>query len=114
MKLIESDDVIYKRSKNELYILRAAEDTRYNAWHWFRYLRKIISHDGKVLLSEESIDKLLNNPRLTNFQKVTLKRAVKIGTPTYDYIRGLNQPCKRKNLKAFYRKNPDAKTLRIY
>lgn len=109
MELIESDDIIYKRSKNEMFFLHAAEHSRYNAWHWFRYLRKIIDRDGKIILSEVSINKLLNNPRLTSFQKVTLKRAVKVGTPTYNYLRGLNKPCRKKMLEEFFRRNPDAR-----
>ena len=108
----EQDEVIYNRSKDEMFILQGAEHSRYNAWHWFRYLRKIIDRNGEIILDSLSIKSLLKSPRLTNFQKVVLKRAVEKGSPTYEYLRELNQPCKRKMLEEFFKRNPDAEKHR--
>ena len=112
MNALEQDEVIYNRSKDEMFIVNGAEHSRYNAWHWFRYLRKIIDSDGEILLSSYSIEKLLNSSRLTNFQKIVLKRAVEKGSPTYEFIKGLNQPCKKTMLEEFFRRHPDAKEHR--
>ena len=72
---------------------QGAIDSKYNASHWFRYLRKIIKND-KVIITPDEIQILLKSKNLTMFQKVTLERAAIIGSPTYIYIKSLNEPAK--------------------
>ena len=74
-----------------------AIDSKGNASHWFRYLRKIIKED-EVLLSPDDTKSLLNSDKLSLFQKVTLERAVIKGSPTFNYVVSLNKPAKRKYL----------------
>lgn len=73
---------------------RGALQSRGNASHWFRYLRKIIK-DGRIIIPPEDIKKLLESDNLTIFQKITLERTSIIGTPTYIYANSLNKPAKR-------------------
>ena len=75
------------------YLLRAAEHSRFNARHWLRYLRKEIVN-GKVRLTAQEIDLLVNNDKLTMYQKISLKRAMTPGTPTYQFVKELNEPAK--------------------
>ncbi len=72
------------------FIEDAAEESRYHAGHWFRYLRKIITDDN-IQITPEEIDRIIEGDKLTLFQKVSLKQAVKKNTPTNRYIIGLNQ-----------------------
>ena len=72
---------------NTEYIVMAAQHSRYNAGHWFRYLRKIIS----TSISRETIDELYSNELLTPFQRVSLKAAFEEGTETHKHIVSLNQ-----------------------
>lgn len=91
-----------KVSANISYLIRAAHHSKYNAGHWFRYLRKEIV-DGKIRLSPDEISALVASDELTIFQKITLKRAMTVGTPTYSYIDSLNKPAKLKVLGEFLR-----------
>ena len=75
------------------FFLEGAKHSRDNAAHWFRYLRKIVS-GGKIILSQEDLSRLLSSEELSCFQKVTLRRAMTQGTPTYQYVMGLNEPWK--------------------
>ena len=70
------------------YILTiAAPHSRFNAQHWFRYLRKDIEKD----IPQEQIDALCNNTALTAFQRVSLRAAFTEGTPTREHILSLNR-----------------------
>lgn len=93
------------------YLIHAAQHSRYHAKHWFRYLRKMVIND-KIILTQDDLTALLEGKFLTNFQKVTLKRAMTKGTPTYDYVAGLNRPCKLKNIEEFFRRNPNVANRR--
>ena len=64
----------------------AASHSRYNAQHWFRYLRKDIHQEA----SKEQIDELCNNEALSAFQRVSIKAAFTEGSPTREHILGLN------------------------
>ena len=75
---------------NTEYILMAAQHSRHNAGHWFRYLRKLISENG-TSISREIIDELYSNELLTPFQRVSLKAAFKEGTETNRHIVSLNK-----------------------
>lgn len=94
-------------STNVKYLISAAEHSRYNAKHWFRYLRKMIVND-KVLITDAEINTLYQSNQLTNFQKVTLKHAMVKGTPTYNFVTSLNKKCKLRYIEEFFRRNPDA------
>lgn len=48
-----------------------------------------------MIISQEDIEKLLNDKNLTMFQKITLKRATIIGTPTFNFASSLNKPAKK-------------------
>jgi len=64
----------------------AAPHSKYDALHWFRYLRKDINRN----ISEEQLNFLYNDKRLTAFQRVSLKAAFTENSPTRKYILGLN------------------------
>ena len=46
------------------YMINASKQSRFNASHWFRYLRKVIFEDHSYL-TDEDIEKLLNSKELT-------------------------------------------------
>lgn len=73
------------------FMLNAAKQSRYNARHWFRYLRKVIFEDC-TYLTDEDIEKLLTSDELTAFQKVSLEFAVQQGSPTHEHVVSLNKP----------------------
>ena len=75
---------------NTKYIIMAAQHSRYNAGHWFRYLRKIINEYG-ISISRETIEDLYSNELLTPFQRVSLKASFEEGTETHKHIISLNQ-----------------------
>ena len=75
------------------FMLNAAKQSRYNARHWFRYLRKVIFEDC-TYLTDEDIEKLLTSDELTAFQKVSLEFAVQQGSPTHEHVVSLNQPAR--------------------
>ena len=73
------------------FITNAAKQSRHNARHWFRYLRKVIFEDY-TYLTDEDVKNLLNSTELTAFQKVSLEFAVQQGTPTHNHVVSLNKP----------------------
>ena len=72
------------------FMLNAAQQSRHHARHWLRYLRKVIFEDC-TYLTDEDIQNLLNFNELTMFQKVTLKCAVQIGSPTHAHVVSINE-----------------------
>jgi hypothetical protein len=85
------------------YMIKASRESRYNAGHWFRYLRKVIfEHD--TYLTQEDVERLLASQELTDFQKVSLKYAVQEGTPTHEHIVSLNKPAQLSNVQALLEK----------
>ena len=85
------------------YMINAAEHSKYNGTHWFRYLRKVIL-DGSSKLTAHDITRLLQSEELTNFQKVSLKYAVQEGSPTHEYVLSLNRPARLTNITALMEK----------
>lgn len=73
------------------FMLNSAKQSRHNARHWFRYLRKVIFEDY-TYLTDEDIEKLLTSNELTAFQKVSLEFAVQYGSPTHEHVVSLNKP----------------------
>lgn len=75
------------------FMINAAKQSRHNARHWFRYLRKVIFEDH-TYLTDEDIETLLKSTELTAFQKVSLEFAVQQGSPTHEHVVSLNKPAK--------------------
>lgn len=72
------------------FMINAAKQSRHNARHWFRYLRKVIFEDC-TYLTDEDVKNLLNSIELTAFQKVSLEFAVQQGSPTHEHVISLNK-----------------------
>lgn len=72
------------------FMINAAKQSRHNARHWFRYLRKVIFEDY-TYLTDEDIEKLLTSNELTAFQKVSLEFAVQQDSPTHEHVVSLNR-----------------------
>ena len=68
----------------------AASHSKYNAQHWFRYLRKDINKCG-ISFSKQQVEELYKNKALTPFQRVSIKAAFEEGSQTRKHIISLNQ-----------------------
>ena len=75
------------------FMINAAKESRHNARHWFRYLRKVIFEDY-TYLTDEDIERLLTSDELTAFQKISLEFAVQEGSPTHEHVVSLNKQAK--------------------
>lgn len=75
------------------FMINAAKQSRHNARHWFRYLRKVIFEDY-THLTDEDVERLLASDELTAFQKVSLEFAVQQGSPTHEHVVSLNKSAK--------------------
>lgn len=75
------------------FMINAAKQSRHNARHWFRYLRKVIFEDY-THLTDEDVERLLVSDELTVFQKVSLEFAVQQGSPTHEHVISLNKSAK--------------------
>lgn len=85
------------------YVINAARQSKFNASHWFRYLRKVIFEDYSYLTAKD-VTKLLMSDELTNFQKVSLKYAMQKGSPTHEHVVSLNQSAKLTNIRQLMEK----------
>lgn len=85
------------------YMINGAQDSRYNSRHWFLYLRKVITKE-KIKLSEQDVTALLSSSELTMYQKVTLERAVIVGTSTYQRVISLDQKAKLRYVELLRRR----------
>ena len=85
------------------YMITAAEQSRYSASHWFRYLRKVIFEETSYL-TEQDVERLLASDTLTAFQKVSLKYALQEDSPTHQHVISLNKPAKLSNVKQLLEK----------
>ena len=72
------------------YMVLAAERSRFSSSHWFRYLRKVIFEDY-TYLTDDDVQRLLNSDKLTQFQKISLKCAVQVGSPTHEFVVSLGK-----------------------
>lgn len=79
------------------YMVRASEHARHDGDLWFRYLYKVIRDDGTKLTSED-VERLLKNPTLTPFQKITLQDALTEGTHTREHVLQANRKSKPKDI----------------
>ena len=71
------------------YMLMAAQHSKNNARHWFRYLRKYIDKYG-IVFQKQDLEKLFHNEALTPFQRVSLRAAFEDGSQTRQHIISLN------------------------
>ena len=97
------------KGKRIAYFEKAAEDSRYNAGHWLRYLRKEVSEHGSRFSSAE-IKALMNSKVLSMFQKLAVKRAATKGSGTHTYLLSLNQRATTSMLDAVREKMEREKT----
>lgn len=75
------------------FMINAAQQSRHNVRHWFRYLRKVIFEDY-TYLTDKDVERLLASDKLTAFQKVSLEFAVQQGSPTHEHVVSLNKSAK--------------------
>lgn len=80
------------------FMINAAQQSSYNARHWFRYLRKVV-FENHTYLTDEDIEKLLSSNELTAFQKVSLEFAIQQGSPTHEHVVSLNRPANVDNVR---------------
>ena len=73
------------------YIVRASEHSGTDLVLWLRYLSKWVDPSGTIF-SERDIAQIMNEKRITSFQKVILSRAITPGTPTNEYVVKMRQP----------------------
>lgn len=85
------------------YMISASRQSRFNASHWFRYLRKVIFEDSSYL-ADKDVERLFASKELTDFQKVSLKYALQEHTPTHEYVVSLNKPAKLTNVQELMEK----------
>ena len=85
------------------YMINASSQSRFNASHWFHYLRKVIFEDSSYL-TDKDVERLLVSKELTDFQKVSLKYALQEHTPTHEYVVSLNKPAKLTNVQELMEK----------
>ncbi|WP_061592060.1 hypothetical protein [Streptococcus sanguinis] len=85
------------------YMINASRQSRFNASHWFRYLRKVIFEDSSYL-TDKDVERLLTSKELTDFQKVSLKYALQEHTPTHEHVVSLNKPAKLTNVQELMEK----------
>lgn len=85
------------------YMINASRQSRFNASHWFHYLRKVIFEDSSYL-TDKDVERLLTSKELTDFQKVSLKYALQEHTPTHEYVVSLNKPAKLTNVQELMEK----------
>ena len=71
------------------YMIMAAQHSKGNAGHWFRYLRKFVENCGTSFTMDD-VEFLYKNESLTPFQRVSIKAAFTDNSPTREYIIRLN------------------------
>ena len=92
-----------RNSSRAIYMIKAAHETRTNARHWLRYLRKQIK-DDQIMLTKEDIQLILEKGQLTMYQTISLVRAMEPGTPTNQFVAKLNQKARTPMLDQIKRK----------
>lgn len=106
-RLVKIDYESFENNDTKIvYLYSAAEHSKYNAKHWFRYLRKEFDNDNKQLTADQIAELLLSN-ELTLFQKISLKRALEKDSLTHEYISSLNHKTQTPMLKKVMEKHYD-------
>ena len=94
-------------TKTVQFLINGADNSKYNAKQWYRYLRKIVTDTGTKLDNSE-IDDLLASDKLTMFQKLSLKQAIVADSPTHNHLMDLNKPAATPMLDTIKRKIDNA------
>lgn len=84
------------------YMVSASEHAQKDGDLWFRYLYKVIQ-DDETKITEEDVERLLKNPNLTIFQKITLQDALTEGTHTREHVLQANRKSKPKDILKLFR-----------
>lgn len=84
------------------YMVCASEHSQKDGNLWFRYLYKVIQ-DEETKLSSDDVERLLKNPTLTPFQKITLQDALTDGTHTREYVLQANRKSQPKDILKLFR-----------
>ena len=79
------------------YMIMAAQHSKGNAEHWFRYLRKFVEKCGTSFTMDD-VEVLCNNEALTPFQRVSVKAAFRDNSPTRQHIIQLNDKNRRNSI----------------
>ena len=74
---------------SEYMVTIAAPHSKNNAKHWLRYLSKDIEKCDTIFSRQDIVD-LYNNENLSYFQRVSIKAAFDIDSPTRKHIIRLN------------------------
>lgn len=80
-------------TRNVRYLLDASRHCGHDVAHWLRYLRKFV-RNGAPALSPSEVEYLSNCGDLSLCQRVVLERGMETGTPTFGYLRALNEPAR--------------------
>ncbi|HFI0301529.1 TPA: hypothetical protein ACGO1N_001492 [Streptococcus suis] len=84
------------------YMVRASEHAGSDGDLWFRYLYKVIQ-DKETKLTADDVERLLKNPTLTPFQKITLQDALTDGTHTREHVLKANRKSQSKDILKLFR-----------
>lgn len=84
------------------YMVRASKHAEKDGDLWFRYLYKVIQ-PSETKLSTNDIEKLLANPILPPWQKITLQDALTEGTHTRNHVLKANQKTQSKDILQLFR-----------
>lgn len=79
------------------YMMRASEYAGNDGDLWFRYLYKVIKEE-ETKLTIDDVEKLLKNPTLTPFQKITLQDSLTDGTHIRKHVLQANRKSKPKDI----------------
>jgi len=73
------------------YTILASEHSGNDFVLWLRYLSKWVNPSGHIF-SEQDIAQIMKEKRISPAHKVILREALKLGTPTNDYVVKMRQP----------------------
>ncbi|MCL2494474.1 MAG: hypothetical protein FWE98_02310 [Oscillospiraceae bacterium] len=84
-------DIDMPRSQTVRYTILASEHAGGDFVLWLRYLSKWVNPSGHIF-SEKDIARIMQEKRITPFQKTILSEAITPGTPTNAYVVKLRTP----------------------
>ena len=84
------------------YMVRVNQHAGSDGDLWFCYLYKVIQ-DGETKLTSDDMEKLLKNPSLSPFQKITLQDALTEGTHTREHVLQANRKSQPKDILKLFR-----------
>ena len=84
------------------YMIQASKQSQHDGDLWMRYLYKVIQDDD-VKLSPGDVTRLLDNPILTPFQKVTLQDALTDGTHMHEHVIKASRKAQPRNILQLFK-----------